>query len=157
MVVYFSRKRPFGVHLVTTSHKKATVSQPGARLVKSFNGLLRLTAAILAAPRLVLGGGMPSNHAVPALAGQAAFNSMVAESCIVCDETEPVRSASTGELVGYEEQRQFNEFHSVWRERERRLPTGSDCVRLWHGSRRRGTTRAGSPRLSSGEQTGAEP
>ena len=56
---------------------------------------------------------------------------MVAESRIVCDETEPVRSASTGELVGYEEQRQFNEFHSVWRERERRLPTGSDYVRLW--------------------------
>ena len=56
---------------------------------------------------------------------------MVAESCIVCDETEPVRSASTGELVRYEDHRQLNEFHAVWRELDRRLPTGSDNVRLW--------------------------
>ena len=102
-------------------------------------------AADLAAPRARLagGGGMPSIHAGLALAGPAAVSSTVAGSCMVCDETKPAWSASTGDLVHCELHRQLNEFNFAWRELERRLSTGNDYAR-----HRQQETRADERRLS---------
>ena len=85
---------------------------------------------ILADPRPEGGGDMAALEPQSVVFDEP-VERFICRMCIRCvDNTEPAWSASTGELVHSELHRQLNEFHGVWRELERRLPTGNDYVRL---------------------------